>query len=114
MTRNKWVPMVPLLAVILPFVSGCATVKETGRRQLMLVTPGQEQSLGAQAYQKILSKAKRSTDTRMTAVPKARPPEFLSTHPLEKQRIELLEKEMPVAMEAYNAAQERYGLGERW
>ncbi|HOW68967.1 MAG TPA: M48 family metallopeptidase [Phycisphaerae bacterium] len=47
---------------------GCSTVRETGRRQLMLVTSDQEQTLGAQAYQEVLSKAKRSTDARMTAV----------------------------------------------
>lgn len=53
--------------LVLPAL-GCSTVKETGRRQLMLVTSGQEQALGVQAYREILSKAKRSTDVRMTAI----------------------------------------------
>jgi len=51
---------------------------------------------------------------RMEAVGRSRPPEFLSTHPREKRRIERLEKHMPAAIEAYEAAPQRYGLGETW
>jgi len=34
----------------------------------MLVTPGQERALGAQAYQEVLSESRRSGDARMTAI----------------------------------------------
>jgi len=50
------------------FLHGCATVEGTGRKQFMIVSEGQEQQLGAQAYQEVLAKEKISTDARMTAV----------------------------------------------
>jgi len=51
---------------------------------------------------------------RMEAAGKNKPPEFLSTHPREKHRIEDLQKLMPEAMELYEAAKEKHGLGENW
>jgi len=50
------------------FSAGCSTVKETGRKRIMLVTRSQEQALGLEAYQEILAHERRSTDARMTAV----------------------------------------------
>jgi len=43
-------------------LSGCASVPYTNRQQLNLISPSEENQLGAQAYQETLSKAKLSTD----------------------------------------------------
>ena len=51
---------------------------------------------------------------RMAAQDKQRPPEFLSTHPHEENRIEQLQEYMPDAIEAYEAGPTRYGKGEEW
>lgn len=51
---------------------------------------------------------------RMEAAGKKKPPEFLSTHPSEAHRIDDLEMLMPRAMQYYNAAPRKYGLGEDW
>jgi predicted Zn-dependent protease len=48
--------------------AGCSTVEGTGRRQLILVSESQEEKLGLEAYEEILSKEKLSTDKRMNAV----------------------------------------------
>ncbi len=51
---------------------------------------------------------------RMEAAGKKKPPEFLSTHPREKHRIEDLQALMPEAMKHYDAAKTKRGLGEDW
>jgi len=51
---------------------------------------------------------------RMAAASQGRPPEFLSTHPKEENRIERLQEDMPAALQAYEASPQRYGLGEEW
>lgn len=51
---------------------------------------------------------------RMQAVGGKKPPELLSTHPSEKRRIERMEELMPAAMEAYNKAPQKYGVGQTW
>lgn len=66
MRRRAWIMC--MLVAGEAFLHGCATVEGTGRTQFMIVSEGQEQQLGAQAYQEVLSKEKVSTDARMTAV----------------------------------------------
>ncbi len=61
--------MLVLGLVVTGFASpGCSTVQETGRQRIMLVTEGQEQSLGLDAYKDVLAQEKRSSDARMTAI----------------------------------------------
>ena len=43
--------------LLLPFLAGCETVPITGRKQLILLSRGEETSIGTQAYQETLSKA---------------------------------------------------------
>ncbi len=43
----------------------------------------------------------------------ARPPEFLSTHPADKKRVEYLQKLMPRMKQVYSASAEKHGNGER-
>lgn len=57
-----------ILAVILPllfFVTGCAEAPYTHRSQLMLISPTEENQLGAQAFQEVLSKEKVSHDPKL-------------------------------------------------
>lgn len=56
-----------LLAGAAAIVGGCATVPETGRSQLILMSASQEASLGLQAYDEILKDKKLSTDAALTA-----------------------------------------------
>lgn len=55
-------------AATLVTAASCATVQQTGRRQLLLVTESQEMSLGAQEYQAILKESKLSTDREKIAL----------------------------------------------
>ena len=48
---------------------------------------------------------------RMQALSKKKPPEFLSTHANEENRIEQLEEYMPSAMEAYEDVKRKHGKG---
>jgi predicted Zn-dependent protease len=60
-----------LAALLLAFgaaLSACETVPVTGRSQLLLVSPGEEVQMGAEAYKEILSKAKLSTDANANAL----------------------------------------------
>lgn len=41
-------------------------------------------------------------------------PEFLSTHPVPKKRIEQIEELLPKAMQLYRASVQQYGLGQNW
>ncbi len=54
--------LIPLL-----FIIGCAKAPITGRTQIMMVSPQQEQALGFQAEQEILKKEKLSTDQALIA-----------------------------------------------
>lgn len=54
--------------VLAPCLVGCATVAETGRKQLMLISPGQETALGAMTYKRVLKKEKAVRETPMNAV----------------------------------------------
>jgi len=50
-----------MLAAIVP--SACETVPYTGRSQLQLISPQQENEMGVQAFPQIVGKAKLSSDT---------------------------------------------------
>jgi metalloendopeptidase OMA1, mitochondrial len=54
------------IALILLGAVACETVPITGRSQLVLVPEGTEVQMGLESYQQILSKAKLSTDPRLT------------------------------------------------
>ncbi|MCB9851169.1 MAG: M48 family metallopeptidase [Phycisphaerales bacterium] len=51
---------------------------------------------------------------RMKDASSGKPPEFLSTHPSEDNRIAQLEDEMDDAMDLYEDASDQHGLGESW
>lgn len=55
-------------ALLLASLSACRTVPYTGRKQMLLISPGQEQQMGLQAYQETLSKERLSTDAAKTAL----------------------------------------------
>ncbi|HEY0947833.1 MAG TPA: M48 family metalloprotease, partial [Opitutaceae bacterium] len=55
----------PLVAVA--FFSGCTTVPETGRSQLMLVSPSQEAQMGLSAFDQIKKEEKVSNDPAANA-----------------------------------------------
>lgn len=57
--------------IVLPvavILTACATAPYTQRSQLMLISPGEENQLGAQAFQQILSKEKVLRDPALQAV----------------------------------------------
>ena len=56
------------LAPALLALVGCATAPITGRRQLLLLSEGEETSLGLQSYQEVLTKEKLSTDPAANAL----------------------------------------------
>ncbi|HEY8370086.1 MAG TPA: M48 family metallopeptidase [Thermodesulfobacteriota bacterium] len=56
-----------LVAGAAALAAGCATVPETGRSQLILLSESQEIALGLQAYQEILKGQKVSTDPAANA-----------------------------------------------
>jgi predicted Zn-dependent protease len=47
--------------------SGCTTVQETGRSQLMLVSPAQEAQMGLAAFAQVKKEEKISTDAKLNA-----------------------------------------------
>jgi predicted Zn-dependent protease len=55
------------LAVSVGFFSGCTTVTETGRSQLMLVSPAQEAQMGLSSFDQIKKAEKISTDAALNA-----------------------------------------------
>jgi len=57
---------VPLLVAVIALV-GCAVVPETGRRQLIMMSPQEEAKLGLQAFQQYKQKKPVSTNSAMTA-----------------------------------------------
>jgi metalloendopeptidase OMA1, mitochondrial len=54
-----------LLALV--FLTGCTTVQETGRSQLMLVSPSEEAKMGLSAFAQIKKDEKISTDRALNA-----------------------------------------------
>ncbi|MFM2082549.1 MAG: hypothetical protein RL380_1240 [Verrucomicrobiota bacterium] len=50
--------------VVVFFLGGCAVVPETGRRQLVLISPGQEATLGLQSFTDTKTKVPTSRDAR--------------------------------------------------
>jgi metalloendopeptidase OMA1, mitochondrial len=56
-----------LLAAVVLLLSGCHTVPETGRTQLMLMPLGQEIGLGQEAFQQIRAQEKVSTNQEQLA-----------------------------------------------
>jgi predicted Zn-dependent protease len=58
------------LAAILAIVTGCTTVPETGRKQLMLISPGQETQLGQTAFQEMKQEVPVSKDPSANALVK--------------------------------------------
>jgi predicted Zn-dependent protease len=60
-SRKLWL----LATLLLPLSVGCATVPETGRKELILIPESQELALGVKSYQEILSKSKLSQDQKI-------------------------------------------------
>ncbi|AOS45853.1 TPR repeat-containing protein YfgC precursor [Lacunisphaera limnophila] len=56
-----------LLAAVLLVLVGCYTVPETGRKSLMIVSPGEEMKMGVAAFADIRTKEKVSTDVEANA-----------------------------------------------
>jgi predicted Zn-dependent protease len=54
-----------LATLLLSLFVGCATVPETGRKELILIPESQELALGVKSYREILSKSKLSQDQKM-------------------------------------------------
>lgn len=59
--------VLPCLVLALGLFTGCTTVGETGRKQIMLVTPEQETQMGLQAFSQIKTTEKISRDPVMNA-----------------------------------------------
>src|SRR6267143_1920176 len=59
-------PRSALLTMILAAVIACTTVPVTGRRQLLLLSEGEELQMGLSAYQEVLKKARLSSDPAAT------------------------------------------------
>ncbi len=53
------------VAIVVGLFSGCTTVNETGRSQLMLVSPSQEAKMGLSAFEQIKKEEKISTDRQV-------------------------------------------------
>jgi metalloendopeptidase OMA1, mitochondrial len=64
--RAKKIPRVVLLPLLV--LSGCATAPYTERSQLILISPGEENRLGAQAFQQVLAKEKVVRDPVLQGV----------------------------------------------
>jgi metalloendopeptidase OMA1, mitochondrial len=62
------IPMVATgLAAVIGLFPGCTTVNETGRSQLMLVSPAQEAQMGLSSFEQIKKEEKISTDQAANA-----------------------------------------------
>jgi predicted Zn-dependent protease len=61
-------PLIPAgVALVVCLFSGCTTVNETGRSQLMLVSPAQEAQMGLAAFAQIKKEEKISKDPELNA-----------------------------------------------
>jgi len=63
----KYPLVLACVAATAGFFSGCSTVSETGRSQLMLVSPAQEAQMGLSAFSQIKKTEKISTDPALNA-----------------------------------------------
>jgi len=72
MIKNMVNPFGYLLVAcfILVTLNSCATAPYTGRQQVLLISEGEEMSLGLKAYQDTLKKEKISTDPKVTSMVK--------------------------------------------
>src|SRR5439155_1636527 len=123
--RSARVALVALLA-------GCAAAPYTRRSQLILISPEEENKLGARAFQQVLGKshpdgraqvngpveavgqrlARAGYDPRgalafwqrMERAAGGNPPEFLSTHPSHGTREQQIQAWLPEAMRYYEAS----------
>ncbi len=68
MRAHAWLPLLGLVAAVALAAAACQTVPYTGRSQLQLLSPAQEDQMGVQAYQQILGKARVSTDGTLNAM----------------------------------------------
>lgn len=59
--------IIPILAVVLLGLSGCYTNPVTGRKSMVLLSQGEEVTLGAQSFQEIRQKEKVSADPGTSA-----------------------------------------------
>ncbi|PAW81095.1 MAG: peptidase M48 family protein [Pedosphaera sp. Tous-C6FEB] len=57
-----------VLVLSLIFLTGCLTVPETGRRQVMLISPSQEMKLGLSAFQQMKKETPVSRDPAVNAM----------------------------------------------
>jgi metalloendopeptidase OMA1, mitochondrial len=58
---------IPFVALVLALLTGCTTVNETGRKQLMFITPDQEAQMGVQAFSQMKTSEKISADPAANA-----------------------------------------------
>jgi len=56
-TRYRWIVAAALLVL-----AGCYTVPETGRSSMIMISPGEEEQMGAAAFADVRAKEKLSTD----------------------------------------------------
>jgi len=68
MRAHAWLAPLGLVAAVALVAAACQTVPYTGRSQLQLLSPAQEDQMGVQAYQQILGKARLSTDATLNAM----------------------------------------------
>ena len=65
---NKLLLSFITLGLILVILCGCASAPYSGRKQILLISEGEEMSLGLKAYQDTLKKEKLSTDPKANAL----------------------------------------------
>ena len=63
----KTARFIGVAVVAMGLLAGCSTVKETGRSQLMLVSPGEEAQMGLTAFAQIKKEEKISTNPALNA-----------------------------------------------
>lgn len=67
---NKLLLSVITLSLVLIIIYGCASAPYSGRKQILLISEGEEMSLGVKAYQDTLKKEKISTDPKVNSMVK--------------------------------------------
>jgi metalloendopeptidase OMA1, mitochondrial len=67
---HKLLVFVLMLSLILVTLYGCASAPYSGRKQILLISEGEEMSLGVKAYHDVLKKEKLSTDPKANALVK--------------------------------------------
>jgi predicted Zn-dependent protease len=67
---NKLLLFVLMLGLVLVIMYGCASAPYSGRKQILLISEGEEMSLGVKAYNDVLKKEKLSTDPKANALVK--------------------------------------------